>query len=542
MTRSKFLLMLWLIACACTHDKPVDPMFRWPKSGCARADSLLLEYEKSRNRYPYDPTQPGALHATKFCEIADTSSDPILKFRAAYIRVCHSFDACEYDEAIATIRDAELMIDSARHPYDWHMMQTFVAEFERNPAKKYFMLKDNLAYFQSHEAYSEIPRILNCLGHVMEELNDSVNAAKYYNQSKQLCLRLGFRRHIPVAAMNEANVSPPRKRKAIYRSLIGDDDVRNNPQLMSLVYTNYFIETDSVRYIDVAMKLTDSLGINIGITPLIYASKGDWLSRHGQKLGGIRLLEKAKQLIVDGEIQASLLPQIYDKIALAYMRLGMEDSAAVNWRMCAELLDRQLYHSGRTQLQNTLIKERVGLVERNTRLQIEKQWIVMLLILLCTAGIAYVVVRRVRRWREDLVSKLSHNRQIMLAQATVLEEQDNFIASVSDEIDRKNVGNEVARLMQLHRSGETKRHELLKMRQSVTSNFFIRLKKDFPSLTEKQLRMAAYIISGADSHMIAKLMNITIQSVHTGRYRLRTRLGLSTDDSLENFLHRYNNP
>lgn len=58
-------------------------------------------------------------------------------------------------------------------------------------------------------------------------------------------------------------------------------------------------------------------------------------------------------------------------------------------------------------------------------------------------------------------------------------------------------------------------------------------------MTEGQVKLCAYIGAGMSNASIAKLLNITVQSVRTNRYRLRSRFGLAPGDSLEDFIRRY---
>ncbi len=55
----------------------------------------------------------------------------------------------------------------------------------------------------------------------------------------------------------------------------------------------------------------------------------------------------------------------------------------------------------------------------------------------------------------------------------------------------------------------------------------------FPSLTKIQREVCRYITLGHSTKDIARLMNISAQSVNTQRYRIRTRLSLSESESLD---------
>ena len=66
--------------------------------------------------------------------------------------------------------------------------------------------------------------------------------------------------------------------------------------------------------------------------------------------------------------------------------------------------------------------------------------------------------------------------------------------------------------------------------------FYTKLMKINPSLTELELRYATYIKMGLTNAEIATLLNINVQSVATFKYRLKNRLNLDKDQSLLEFM------
>ncbi|HNT94017.1 MAG TPA: hypothetical protein PLK17_03530 [Bacteroidales bacterium] len=66
--------------------------------------------------------------------------------------------------------------------------------------------------------------------------------------------------------------------------------------------------------------------------------------------------------------------------------------------------------------------------------------------------------------------------------------------------------------------------------------FFSRLKKKYPSLTPNDLRLCSYLRMNFTTKEIANLSNISTRSVEIARYRLRTKLNLSHDVNLTEFL------
>jgi tetratricopeptide (TPR) repeat protein len=71
---------------------------------------------------------------------------------------------------------------------------------------------------------------------------------------------------------------------------------------------------------------------------------------------------------------------------------------------------------------------------------------------------------------------------------------------------------------------------------SVHKGFFERLLKEFPKLTPNELKLCAYLRMNLSTKEIAQMLNISIESVITKRYRLRKKLGLGKDENLVGFI------
>lgn len=73
----------------------------------------------------------------------------------------------------------------------------------------------------------------------------------------------------------------------------------------------------------------------------------------------------------------------------------------------------------------------------------------------------------------------------------------------------------------------------------VHDNFFTRLMRDFPDMTQGDLRLAAYLRMNLSSKEIAPLLNMSLRGVENKRYRLRKKLGLPETENLAEYLISY---
>jgi tetratricopeptide (TPR) repeat protein len=74
--------------------------------------------------------------------------------------------------------------------------------------------------------------------------------------------------------------------------------------------------------------------------------------------------------------------------------------------------------------------------------------------------------------------------------------------------------------------------------ESIHKSFFKRLKDKCPGVTQHDMQLCSYVKLNLNTKEIARLMNITPESVNTHRYRLRKKLELSAEETLDDFVHQ----
>jgi ligand-binding sensor domain-containing protein/DNA-binding CsgD family transcriptional regulator len=74
----------------------------------------------------------------------------------------------------------------------------------------------------------------------------------------------------------------------------------------------------------------------------------------------------------------------------------------------------------------------------------------------------------------------------------------------------------------------------------VHSDFVYTLKDKFPTITPNELKLSAYLRMNLSTKEIAQLMNISVRGVEISRYRLRKKLGISSEVNLFDFLMNLN--
>ena len=71
----------------------------------------------------------------------------------------------------------------------------------------------------------------------------------------------------------------------------------------------------------------------------------------------------------------------------------------------------------------------------------------------------------------------------------------------------------------------------------INNDFLKKLKSRFPDLTNSDLKICAYLKLNLSSKEITQIMNISLRGVEMGRYRLRKKLQIPTEQTLNDFLN-----
>ena len=73
---------------------------------------------------------------------------------------------------------------------------------------------------------------------------------------------------------------------------------------------------------------------------------------------------------------------------------------------------------------------------------------------------------------------------------------------------------------------------------SVNKSFYKHLRKQHPGLNQSDQRLCALVKLNFSSKDMSRLLGISVESVHTSRYRLRKKLGLDKNANLADFISR----
>lgn len=154
---------------------------------------------------------------------------------------------------------------------------------------------------------------------------------------------------------------------------------------------------------------------------------------------------------------------------------------------------------------------------------------------------------------QRLEYELRHKSQELVGSTMNLVRKNDMLASlteglsklsndIKEEQNKKNILKDINRLVQevkrnIGEDDNWKRFE--ENFDIVYQDYLKRLSERFPELSLSDKKLCAYLRMGLTSKDIASLLDSTIRSVETNRYRLRRKLELDRDANLSDFLQRF---
>jgi DNA-binding CsgD family transcriptional regulator/ligand-binding sensor domain-containing protein len=184
-------------------------------------------------------------------------------------------------------------------------------------------------------------------------------------------------------------------------------------------------------------------------------------------------------------------------------------------------------------------KEKIRLVEKNMALkqQVEKD-----------ATIAQAEIIRLQN--EKLKAEIQYKNKELTSFTYNLVEKNELIQAIRSlitNLEKRLKDNPELKkeLKQIHKLTEQNSHEeeewstFIASFDEVHADFFKRLNAEFKDLSPTDYKMCTYLRMNLSSKEIASLMNISIRSVETNRYRLRKKLNLSSETNLTQYIMMY---
>lgn len=478
------------------------------------------------------------------------------------------------DSAEVLSRRALALCDSTRYPYDhlrFSLMQADLLRLRGFYADAYAIYRDKLELLRRIGDRFWEGKVLVAIGALMQELEEYHEAIRNFREGNEIFQTVGSE---ACATKNRINIA-----NLLY--LLGDK--QSALATLEGLETNHYVLTDSIylanllvskfRISDCADSASVLRAMNISrnlnndhLSSLTMTSVGMLRERQNRTEEALAIFDSA--LVVAERIgDLPNLRDILSGLEEGYRRFGqtaMADAYHARWRQISD----SIYHDER----NDKIRrsEHLATINRyEMRMAEEAQasrWRMtlilaiggFLLVILCLSlGLMWMWRRRAESERRLKVEENERLRLLNLQYTLEIESKEKELASntvlmAQKNTQLKNLADQVARLeehgMASEHGGELRQTinrqlnadddwRFFKLRfEKVHPDFFDKMRELYPALSKTELRLCAYIRVGMTAKEIAQVLSVKPDTVNTSRYRIRKKMRLAADASLESVL------
>jgi len=180
-------------------------------------------------------------------------------------------------------------------------------------------------------------------------------------------------------------------------------------------------------------------------------------------------------------------------------------------------------------------------------------WVVVPFILVLVLSIAVTVIFMSRRHQKKIgEEKKRHKQKVMeknihlkneqlLQYIEIISHKNQFLNEVRQGLERMRNSEAQHWVNKITNEVNHEKKEFLfhKIFSELHQDFISRITEKYPSLTSNDIRMLSFIRVNLDNKEIANLMNISLRSMDTNRYRLRKKLKLEREVDLNQFIRDF---
>ncbi len=285
----------------------------------------------------------------------------------------------------------------------------------------------------------------------------------------------------------------------------------------------------SINYYTHALAISEEYSSHLDFTPLIHQKLAEIYHLTGNPNKAYTSLEKARQLdekYFDSRSQNNL------------PLLEIQDAFRIEKEQQAEQLRIQ-------RLEQLEQENKVSLLQRA----------ILIVVILSLILVGFLIFRNVRtkhkaekqliRRKQEMERQKANeileikNKELVASAVQVLE-RDELLSELREKLHKQKVSPDPAELGKIVKTidlSSSRDWEEFETRfTAVNQSFYDSLREKFPDLTSNDHRLCALIKLNFSSKDMARLMGISIESIHTNRYRLRKKFDIERHVNLEDFI------
>jgi tetratricopeptide (TPR) repeat protein/DNA-binding CsgD family transcriptional regulator len=351
------------------------------------------------------------------------------------------------------------------------------------------LLKDVLPYYETNNYYNDLAGAYDNIGWIYAQQDSLDIAENYYNKALEISKNYGEK---SLVGLNLRHLGELYNKKGEYRQ--------------------------ALRYMKDALEITEETNTN-------KKKIGDLLEM-SKAYAGLGRYKKAYEYHTEYH-------QLHDEI------LGKENIKRMN-----EL--EVLYQSEKKEKELIIKNNKIKLLEERKQ-KAENEKIFLLISLLGTIALALAIfygfrqrANRNKIEREKLNNDLRYKEKELTTHALHLAHKNEVLLDLKAQLKELKTDSKNARQYQsiinninLDINNDNNWEQFRNYFEEVHRDFNTNVMKNFPEVSNNDLRLMALLKMNLSSKEIANILNISIEGVKKARYRLRKKLKLSTEDSLQ---------
>lgn len=533
-------------------DSASDRISAWPAISDSKANALTLALEKE---------YAGEADSTRLIAYTDTllylagKGEPSLKARVFYWKGRWEEHTGQIDSACKSLRKALDYADTLNGQYDVRRIRIVLDRLEGlAPIDRYSRLIDDEAFFKKSNDLLMQANVAQQLGNIFIYTLRFDDGLDYLLKCDSLLEKAGLHDYRLKNRINTAiayqHCGDSVKADSLLRPLVNNPRVTTDPLAYNVVLQNMHAITGERAYLLEALKRLPKSG-NFSETEAAFSAM---LSEDYARAG---LNDSAAHYASVAFRNLNLLRD-YNWKVMALRSYGRKlrsenksDSLIMVLDMYVATIDSLQSFRHTNELARLENERGIAGMRESMQLLHQKQknrllWVIIVIIIAASVALALQMRRNSRQKLRHLEFQLrtEKDRRKLLALTMMVEEKQRFIATLREEIKTlKEIqpSREATRLEAIIKANESEtvtREYFFDAFERLNPTFIPNLKRRCPDLPESLLQLACLIVTGIDNKRIAEILNIRAASVNQSRWRLRSRLSIDKDMSLEEELRK----
>lgn len=515
-------------------------------------------------------------------------SDRIWTARIKYLDafVCSNLTIPDYDKALRLLKEAQQVLTAKNFPTDYARIKLLegTVYFLHNSqyVEAFQALDEALEFFRKQKDMAYCAKTYNQLGLLAKSLEEYDLAIKYWEKSKEYYEKTGLDNKIAHVMNNICTVYAMKgnwkETKNIINEYMKIGQEKNDTLLMMLLYNNLAITEyclnhmdSTLYYFDISLKYSSKQEF---YKPYIYSNIGEMNYLSGN-------ISEAKQNIIkalhfadkynnnDAKIKSyKILSEIESQnknYKDAYFLLKKYEAMNDSISLVEKIKDvQELRYKKEQEIQ----RQKAEILKKQKEIHNATLLIILLLLMICLTILIFILFyinnkRKIKEMENERLIQQLHEKEVtnklkQLEQENEIKEkereittanllmenkkkmQEQLLKTFKPYYDSKELAPEMWNILnnfisESHRQEYEWEHFKVHF-EKVHPDFFKALKAINQHLSENDLRFCAYIRIGMTSKQLAEMLSIDYRSVLTTRYRIKKKLGIEKDMSIDDFI------